>query len=456
MNQEDITRDGLPMPKRLYAIVTVSLGVVLAVMDTTIVNVALPSMAQTFSQTEANTIWIVNAYQLAIVMLLLAMSSIGEIYSYRKTYLVGISIFTLSSLACGLAPNEQILIYSRLLQGFGAAAMMAINMTLLRLSYPKKYFGKGIGLNATIVAIATVVAPSVAALILSTMTWHWLFLINVPLGIAGFVIGCYNLPQNTVKLSSRKFPLKDIILNAMFFGCFILTIEGISHDFNISTIVFLACTAAVIGTIYLRKELKEQYPLLPLDLLKIPIFSLSVLTSIASFTAQMMAMVSLPFFLQQTLSYSASETGLLFTSWPIAITITAPIAGSLIGKVHSGTLGGIGLGVMAFGLLMLALLPDNPSTVDIIWRLMLCGGGFGLFQSPNNNVLITSAPTSRSGSASGMLAMARLIGQTTGATIVALLFHIFSKDAPTLALWTGTFIALLASTISLSRLMLKQ
>lgn len=447
--------DGLPMPQRIFAILTVSIGVAMAVMDVTITNVALPSMAKALLLSNADSIWIVNSYQLAIIMFLLAMSSIGEIYSYRKTYMFGLSVFTLASLCCGLSNGFYSLVISRLLQGLGASAMMSINMTLLRLSYPKRHLGKGIGFNATLVAIATVIAPSLAAGILAITSWRWLFLINIPLGIIAIIMGYFALPKNIVQLNERKFPKGDIILNAIFFGTLTLTIEGITHDFSGTFVIGLAIASFTVGFFYIKKELRMPYPLLPIDLMKIPLFSMSVLTSIASFTAQMLAMVSLPFFFQNTMHLSESESGLLFTAWPFAIIFAAPLAGSLIGKIHAGILGGIGLGLLTTGIALLAFLPEDASHLNVAWRMMICGAGFGLFQSPNNNILITSAPPSRSGSASGMLAMARLIGQMTGATLVALMFHLFNESAPRIALGVGACVAWVACLISLSRLGLK-
>lgn len=457
MNDSNATAyDGLPMPRRVFSVATVSLGVTLAVMDVTIMNIALPSMSLKMHLTEADTIWIVNSYQLAIIMCLLAMSTIGEIFSYRKVYLFGLSVFTVASLACACSQNLGSLVASRMLQGVGASAMMAINMTLLRLSYPKKWLGKGIGLNATLVAIASVIGPSLAAVILSFLSWHWLFLINLPLGAVALFMGYKALPENVVRLSERKLPKTDFVLNALFFGTLILVVQGFSHGFNPMLIAAIALFCMGVGFFYLKRQLGQPFPLLPIDLMRIPLFSLSVLTSIASFTAQMLAMVSIPFLLENTCHFSESETGLLFSAWPVSIMFAAPLAGSLIGKVNAGVLGGIGLALLSFGIACVALVPEHPSYPDLVWRLVCCGFGFGLFQSPNNNVLITSAPMNRSGSASGMLAMARLIGQTTGATLVALLFHIFEGGAPRMALYVGSAVALAACVVSISRLALKK
>ncbi len=447
--------DGLPMPQRVFSIITVSMGVTLAVMDTTIVNVALPTMAKALELTNSDSIWIVNSYQVAIIMFLLSMSTAGEIYSYKRVYQCGMALFTLSSLVCGMASDLSMLVIGRIFQGIGASAMMAINMTLLRLSYPKRYLGKGIGLNATLVALAMVIGPTLAALILAVSNWRWLFFINIPLGVAGLFLGWRSLPQNKVHLSDRIFPYRDAMMNALFFGTFILALEGISHGFSVSLVSTFAIVSVITGFFYIRRQLSLPYPLLPIDLLKIRLFSVSVVTSIASFTAQMLAMVALPFYFQHILMLSETETGVLFAAWPATIMFSAPLAGSLIGKVHAGILGGIGLLCMSMGLFALFLLPTEPTHVDIIWRLMLCGFGFGLFQSPNNNILITSAPHSRSGSASGMLAMARLNGQTLGATLVALFFILVGDTGSQLSLLVASAVAFLACLLSLLRLRIK-
>ena len=177
-----------------------------------------------------------------------------------------------------------------------------------------------------------------------------------------------------------------------------------------------------IGVVFVRRQLRLPLPLLPVDLLRIPVFALSMGTSVCSFAAQMIAFVSLPFFLQHTLGHSAVETGLLMTPWPLALMVTAPVSARLLDRYPAGLLGGIGLGIFASGLLALALLSSTPSALDVSWRMALCGVGFGLFQSPNNHTILTTAPPNRSGGASGMLGTARLTGQTVGATIVALTF----------------------------------
>jgi MFS transporter, DHA2 family, multidrug resistance protein len=193
-------------------------------------------------------------------------------------------------------------------------------------------------------------------------------------------------------------------------------------------------------------------PLLPVDLLRIPIFALSIATSIASFCAQMLAFVAMPFYLESRFGYSAVQIGLLITPWPIAVALTAPLAGRLVERYPAGLLGGIGLLLFALGLGSLALLPAYPSIPDIIWRMALAGAGFGLFQTPNNRTMIATAPRERSGGASGMLGTARLLGQTTGAALVALFLARSPADGTQYALVAGAGFALLGAALSMLRL----
>lgn len=207
-----------------------------------------------------------------------------------------------------------------------------------------------------------------------------------------------------------------------------------------------------IGFFFVHRQLRQRFPLFPVDLMRIPIFSLSVGTSICSFIAQMLAMTSLPFFFQNTLGRSAVETGLLLTPWPLATMIMAPIAGRLVEKVHPGILGGIGMGIFSTGMFLLAILPAEPTNAEIIWRLCICGAGFGMFQTPNNSTLISSAPTDRSGGASGMLGTARLLGQTIGTTLVAMLFNLVPNNSTQVCLYLGGAFAIIAGIVSCLRI----
>ncbi|MCC8172193.1 MAG: MFS transporter [Parabacteroides sp.] len=427
------------IPRRYLAVIAIALALIMSVMDGTIVNVALPTLAREFGTSPSTTIWIVNAYQLTITVTLLSFSALGDIHGYKKIFLFGTGVFCVMSLACSLTTSFTGLTVARILQGIGAAAIMSVTTALLRIIYPPQYIGRGMSINAMVVAVSIAAGPSLAGAILSVASWHWLFAINVPLGICAFVAGYFLLPQNPPADKVRKFDKTGSVASALTFGLLIYTLEGIAHNESLPLIIIQIVLLAVIGTLFIRRELREETPILPVDLMKIPIFALSVFASVTSFTAQLLAMVSLPFYLQNVAGRNEVETGLLLTPWPVATILTAPIAGRLIEKFHPGLLGAIGMLIYSVGLYLLATLPPAPTNAGIAWRLMLCGAGFGLFQTPNNSTMIASAPPHRSGGANGMQGTARLLGQTMGTTLVALIFRM---AAPAQGMQTCMYVAL--------------
>jgi DHA2 family multidrug resistance protein-like MFS transporter len=443
-----LPKDGLPLPQRYGAIATIIIGISMAVLDGAIANVALPTIASDLNASPASSIWIVNAYQIAIVISLLSFSFLGDMFGYRRVYQCGLAVFTLTSLFCALSDTLHMLTLARIMQGFGGAALMSVNTALIRLIYPQRHLGRGMGINSFIVAVSSAAGPTIAAAILSVASWQWLFLINVPLGIVALLFALRFLPANGAKSSMPKFDLPSAVMNALTFGLLITALSGFAQGQSLMLIAGEVVALLVVGFFFVRRQLALPVPLLPVDLLRIPLFSLSICTSICSFCAQMLAMVSLPFFLQSVIGRSEVETGLLLTPWPLATMVMAPLAGHLIERVHAGLLGALGLVVMATGLFALALLPAAPHDLDIIWRMVLCGAGFGLFQSPNNHTIVTAAPRQRSGGASGMLGTARLLGQSTGAALVALMFNLAGQSGTHLALLTAGTLATVAAIIS--------
>ncbi|MFJ2992702.1 MFS transporter [Pandoraea sp. NPDC087047] len=443
----DTLSDGMPMPARVWAIATVMLSISLSVLDSAIANVALPTIARDLNASPATSIWIVNAYQLAITISLLPLAALGEIVSYRRVYTVGLALFTVASLACALSDSLVTLTLARVAQGFGAAGIMSVNTALVKTIYPSRWLGRGVALNSLIVAVSSAAGPTIAAGVLSIAHWPWLFAINVPLGIVAFAIAVRSLPDST--RASHPFDWTGAVLSALTFGLLISGIDSFGHGQERWLVAVELVAAVVIGTIFVHRQRSQPLPLLPLDLLRIPIFGLSICTSMASFCAQMLAFVSLPFFLQDTLGFDHVQTGLLMTAWPLTIVVVAPLAGRLLEYYKPGLLGAIGMAAFALGLLALGLLPEQPSQLDIIWRMALCGFGFGLFQSPNNYAMLMSAPRHRSGGASGMLGTARLTGQTTGAALVALVFSVSPQGYGTRAsLYVAAVFAAVAAIVS--------
>jgi len=443
--------DGLPVPQRYWGILTIALGLTMAVLDGAIANVALPTIATDLNTSAANSIWVVNAYQLAVTIALLPLSSLGDIFGYRRVYQWGLVAFTLGSLACALSWSLPTLAAARVFQGFGAAGIMSVNGALVRCIYPRAWIGRGLGINATIGSIASAAGPTAAAAILSLGKWPWLFAINVPIGMIAVIIAFRALPSNPS--SGVKFDFLSAAMSAATLGMLITAIDGVGHGERIIWVIPIAVVALAIGTLLVLRELSRSSPLVPVDLMRVPLFALSVTTSICAFTAQMMAMVSLPFLFENTLGFDEVRTGLLMTPWPLMVAVIAPFIGRLADRWPAGILGGGGLAVLAVGLALISLLPAHPTAWDIVWRMVICGLGFGFFNTPNNRAIIMSAPSRRSGGASGMQAAARLVGQTTGAALVALVFGLAPLNGTTVTTVCAAAIAVAAACVSLMRMM---
>ncbi len=429
--------DGLQKPRLYVAMAALLCGLFFSVMDGTVCNVALPTLARELGVGASDSIWIVNSFQLVIVMLLLPFAALGEMIGYRRIYLWGIVLFTLGSMLCALAGGFRLLVTARVVQGVGAAMVMSINTSLLKLIYPKRHLGKGIGLNATVVALGLVVGPAFTGAVLSVASWPWLFVVNLPFGVIAFLLARKSLPENPTKVVGRRYDFRAAALNALTFGLLIGSFEAFTHRADGWAVVLGMVLCVGVMTLYVKRLLWSDFPMLPIDLLRRPIFSLSILTSIVSFAAQMVALVGMPFLLSHNFGYDAAQTGLLMSCYPVVILFVAPLAGCLIGRFSPEILGCFGLLVLCVGSFLLASMPTGSGFWEIVWRFGVCGVGFGFFQSPNNHLIINSVPPHRAGSASGMMATARLVGQTTGAAFVALAFHLFGDEGPVAALYLG-------------------
>ncbi|GJD53613.1 Riboflavin transporter RibZ [Methylobacterium crusticola] len=442
--------DGLPAGERPWAMLAIGIAMSMAVLDGAIVNVALPVMARDLQVTPGAAIFVTNGYQLAVTAALLPLSSLGDILGYKRVYCTGLALFAAASLACALAGSLPVLVAARIVQGLGAAGIMSVNIALVRFIYPHRMIGRGVGTTALIVAVASAAGPSVAAAVLSVATWPWLFLVNVPLGLAALLVAGRTLPATP--RSGARFDSLSALLNALFFGLLITGVDGLGDPGRGGIALATLAGAALVGTAFLWMQVRLPAPLLPIDLLRIPVFALSMASSVCSFAAQMMAYVALPFYFQDVLHLSSTETGVLMTPWPIAIAVIAPVSGRLADRHAPGLLGGIGLAALACGLALMARLPTDASTAAIVGCLTLCGLGFGLFQSPNNKVIITSAPRERSGGASGMQSTARLLGQSLGAAVVAVIFGILHTAGTATVLWLASALALAGAVTSSLRI----
>jgi DHA2 family multidrug resistance protein-like MFS transporter len=445
-----VDTDGLPWAQRRWAILAIAMAVAMSSLDNSIANVALPTMAADLKVTPAQIVWVVNAVQIAMVATLLPLAALGEIVGHQRVYYGGLVLFGVGAIGCALAPSFEMLVLARLVQGLGSSAMMSINSALIRFIWPKRILGRGIGINAMVVATGITLGPTVASIILSFATWHWLFAVNIPFVVIALVLSMSVLPA--MPRARHRFDFLGALLSAGCLGLLVFALGSAARDQSLLTTGIELAVSIACGVLLIRWQAGHPAPMLPIDLFKIPMFALSVMTAICSFATQGLAFVSLPFLLIGTLGRSQVETGFLITPWPVVVAIMAPIAGFLADRYRVGVLGGIGLATLSCGMLLLVTIPHDAGVFDICWRMALCGFGFGFFQSPNMKALLLSAPSSRAGGASGMVATARLTGQTIGAALAAFCFTVGNGNGPKLALTIGVVFAAVGSAASFLRL----
>jgi MFS family permease len=323
-----------------WAAATIWLALTLSLLDSSIAYVALPTIAADLNAPAADSVWVVNAYQLAIVVSLLPMAAIGEMVGFRRVFQLGIIVFSLGSLGCTFAHSLPMLAFARAIQGFGAAGIMSQNGALVRFTYPSKMLGRGLGLNALVASAGAALGPTVAAGILAVASWQWLFAVNIPIGIGAYLLGRKSLPDNP---KSGSFDLEGTLLSASMFGFGFIGVDPLTRSGSIWIGMSALALGAGSGIGLVLHSRSQSEPIVPFDLLRNPVFSLSVAPSIASFASQMLAFASLPFFFESVLHRSQVETGLLMTPWPLAVGIgahrRAPRRQSVGGSVGSRRFG---------------------------------------------------------------------------------------------------------------------
>ncbi|KAB0639559.1 multidrug MFS transporter [Burkholderia stagnalis] len=413
---EEFSEEGFEIPRRYFAAVAILVGVFMSALDSAIVNIALPTISTDLGVSAASVIWVANGYQVASAAIMLTCASLGSRIGERRFYTAGLVLFTLSSLGCGLATTFSALVAMRIVQGISYAILISVGYGLYRVIFPPRALGTVFGLNALVFAVGTALGPALGGLIVSYASWPWLFYINIPLGIAATAFSVLALGKDTHK--ERGFDVLGAVTSAAAFGLFALAVDQIGR-WSDRTVFLLAAASAALLCAFGIGQTRARYPLLPLDIFQSRRYTFAVLTSVTMFVSQGMALVALPFVLQHTYSYSALKSALIFTPWPITVALCAPFAGRLTNRLNATQVSSIGVLIFCVGLGSLALLPAHPQAGDFLWRVALCGMGYGFFLPPNNKEMFANAARNRTATASGVLSTARTTGQSIGAALVA-------------------------------------
>ncbi|MDP8985530.1 MAG: MFS transporter [Pseudomonadota bacterium] len=441
--------DGLPAPRRYFAILAVCCGAALAVIDASIVTVALPTLARDLGVASSAAVSVVTVYQLVLVMTLLPFSALGSRIGLRRLYQYGQLMFLVSTVLCFFANSLPFLVVLRAIQGLGAAASLSVSSALIRAIYPARQLGRGLGINSIVVSSGGALAPTLGGLILSVASWPWIFAAAAPLALLSLLLGRQALPEP--RPHQEPYDVLGALLCAVTFGLIISGLERFAQGDAAAVPAALVAAGVAAAVVFVRRELESKMPILPVDLLAKPVLALSSLGGLMAFIASMTVILSLPFRLQLHFGFSPGEVGAVITPWPLTMMIVAPLAGALSDRFPAGLLGGIGMAIATAALLMIAFLPAHISHADMVWRMALCGVGFGLFLAPNARLIVQSAPPARAASAGGLISTTRLTGQTLGATLIAALLSvgIGSDRVPALV---AAGLALLAGLCSVARL----
>ncbi len=400
-----------------------AVGIFMATLDSSIVNISLPAIARYFGVPLSGAIeWVVIAYLVVIAGVLLTAGRLADMIGRKPIWVTGLSIFTIGSAICGAAPTLGWLIAARGLQGLGGALIMAVSPAMLTNAFPPEERGRALGLNAVIVSLGVSVGPTIGGIITEHFTWRWIFYINVPLGIVGFILTLRVLTERMRRGHARFDPVGALLLAI---GLIALTLGlsfgqqwGWSSPLLIGTL--MVSLIALVALAFVEHRISN--PIIDMILLRNRVFLSANVSLILSFLALFAVSFMLPFYLEELRGFPAQEAGLLLTPLPLTIATIAPFSGSLADRIGTRWLAATGLSIACLGLVLISQLNAQSPIWDIVWRLVLTGVGQALFQSPNNSALMGAAPKEHQGSAAGFLATGRVVGQSLSVALAGAIF----------------------------------
>lgn len=401
-----------------HILAATGMGVFLATIDGSIVNVALPTLVRVFHTNFATVQWVPLAYLLTLSTILLSMGRLGDMIGKKPVYVTGFILFTLGSMLCGLSPNIYWLIGFRVLQAVGAAMTQALGIAIVTEAFPPSERGKALGISGTLVSIGIVAGPTLGGLLIDTLSWHWIFFVNLPIGILGTLMTLRHVPH-TQTINKQRFDYAGAAV--LFLGLLALLLSftwGQQWGFTDWRVWLILSGAVVLLTAFIVIERRIAHPMVDLTLFRSQVFSINLLTGLLAFIAVAGVFVLLPFYLEDMQGYAPRQVGLLIAAVPVLLGITAPISGILSDRYGTRLIATIGLGVLVAGYLAMSRFTAQTSLPVYLLAALPFGAGMGIFQSPNNSAVMGAVPQQQLGIASGLLAITRNLGQTIGIAIL--------------------------------------
>ena len=408
--------------RKWYVMAAVAMSTFLATIDGSIVNVALPTLVSDLNTDFATVQWVVLAYLATLATLLLSMGRLGDMVGKKPIYTAGFVVFTVGSVLCALAPSIYWLIGFRVIQAIGAAMLFALGMAIVTEAFPPNERGRALGLNGTIVTIGIVIGPTLGGVLIEAFSWHWIFLVNLPVGIIGTVMAVRYVPAFKPE-GGKRFDFAGAA--ALFFGLLALLLAltvGQGLGYGDVRIIALFGLCALLFTLFVYIERGSEHPMIDLKLFQNRLFNINLVTGLITFIAFGGTIILMPFYLENVLGYGTRNVGLLMATLPIALGIVAPISGALSDRLGTRPITVVGLIVMLFGFYTMSTLSTGTTALGVILRFLPAGIGMATFQSPNNSAIMGAVPRKRLGVASGLLSMTRTMGQTIGIAVLGALW----------------------------------
>jgi EmrB/QacA subfamily drug resistance transporter len=405
--------------KKWWTLAAVAFGLFMIMLDNTIVNVALPSIQRSLHMSISSLEWIVTAYALTFAALLITGGKLGDLYGRRKMFILGLAVFTLSSLACGLSPNAGFLIGARAVQGVGAALMNPATLSIITATFPPKQRGQAIGIWAGVSALALAIGPLIGGLIVDNINWHWIFYVNIPVGVVGILVSRLVIAESRDTSHEQSIDLPGLLTSGLaLLSLSYALIEGNRHGWGSPEIIGLFAGSAVLLGVFIRLELRQRLPMLDLGLFRIGSFAGANLVAMLVSLGMFGVFFFISLYVQNVLGYSPTKAGAIFLPMTVLIIVVAPIAGKLSDRVGSRWLMGAGMSILGVSLLLYQRIGVHSSFVSLLPQLLLGGVGMALTMSPMTSAAMASVPVDKAGVGSGVLNSFRQMGGSLGIALM--------------------------------------
>lgn len=419
---EQHPEDVVDYSRKWYVMAAVAIGIFMATLDSSIVNVALPTLVRSLGADFPTIQWVILAYLLALATLLLGIGRLADMHGKKPLYTGGFVIFTIGSVLCGLSPTAGWLIASRVVQGVGAAMVLALGLAIVTEAFPSEERGKALGIAGSTVSVGIVVGPTLGGLLIETLSWHWIFFVNLPVGILGTLLALRYVPDVSPGEEQR---FDYVGAGTLFISLLALSLAltlGQELGFTAPPILLLFATFGAFLILFVWQERRHAQPMIDLRLFRNALFSVNLVTGFMVFVAIAGTIILIPFYLELVLGFPTGQVGLLMAVIPVGLGIVAPLSGALSDRVGTRPITVVGLLILVAGYFSMSTLTAGTTTVGFILRFLPLGIGMGVFQSPNNSAVMGAVPRRRLGIASGLLAITRTLGQTAGIAVVGALW----------------------------------